>query len=57
MDKRQVIAKMYNARSTIESMVTMLSENIIDADQALAGVTKRLDEIFEDRRGGDEPPL
>ncbi len=49
ISKKQATAKLYNARSTIETMISMVSDDILTPPDAMAGAMARMRAIFDDK--------
>jgi len=57
MSDKQLLAKMYNARSAIESIISMVKEELISPEMAYIGVQKRLQSIFAENEKNDNIPI
>lgn len=53
ISKKQATAKLYNARSTIETMISMVQDDILTPPDAMAGAMARMNAIFANQPTGD----
>ena len=58
LTKKQVVGKLFNFKSSIDGLITMTSEEVMEPEQAITAVQKLTEKLAKEAsRSDDEPPL
>lgn len=58
LTKKQVVGKLFNFKSSIDGLITMTSEEVMEPEQAITAVQKLTEKLVKEAsRSDDEPPL
>jgi len=58
INKKQMIGKLYNLKSSIDGLITMVGEEVMSPEQAVSAVQKLTEKLVADTERADEyPPI
>lgn len=58
LNKKQCVGKLFNFKSSIDGLITMTSEEVMEPEQAICAVQKLTEKLVKEAaRGDDEPPI
>jgi hypothetical protein len=56
LTKKQIVGKLYNYKSSIDGLITMCSEEVMEPEQAVTAVQKLTEKLVKDA-SSEEPPI
>lgn len=56
LNKKQCIGKLFNFKSSIDGLITMTQEEVMEPEQAISAVQKLTEKLVKDASKADEDP-
>lgn len=56
INKKQMVGKLYNFKSSVDGLITMVSEEVMSPEQAVSAVQKLCEKLVADAERADENP-
>lgn len=56
INKKQMVGKLYNFKSSVDGLITMVSEEVMSPEQAVSAVQKLTEKLVADTERADENP-